>query len=77
MEPNANTFLMLFLQYKLYENISYLKEENALNGCWQVILHKGEKEEHFRKSFTGFATPDVWSRALRDFPFLPSLFTKS
>lgn len=33
MEPSFSTFLMLFLWYKLQENISYLKEENPFSEC--------------------------------------------
>lgn len=45
MEPRFSTFLMLFPGYKLQENISYLKEGNALNECWRGILHKGAHQE--------------------------------
>lgn len=45
MEPSFSTFLMLFPGYKLQENISYLKEGNALNKCYtkedtQSLLEK-------------------------------------
>lgn len=45
MEPSFSTFLMLFPGYKLQENISYLKEGNALNECYtkedtQSLLEK-------------------------------------
>lgn len=39
MEPSFSTFLMLFPWYKLQENISYLREENAWNECECSILH--------------------------------------
>lgn len=49
MEPSFSTFLMLFPEYKLQENISYSKEGNVLNECRQGILHKGGNQESFRK----------------------------
>lgn len=44
MEPSFSTFLMLFPGYKLQENISYLKEGNALNECCEVSYTKEDTQ---------------------------------
>lgn len=63
MEPSFSTFLMLFPGYKLQENISYLKEGNALNECWRGILHKGAHEEPPGAKGLG----DVWCQRIWEF----------
>lgn len=64
MEPSFSTFLMLFPWYKLQENISYLKEENALNEHWQGILHNAGNEESLGKNCQGLKLrlwdPQLW-----------------
>lgn len=64
MEPSFSTFLMLFPGYKLQENISYLKEGNALNECRRGILHKGGHQEPPGKKGLQPGLWDVWCQRI-------------
>lgn len=65
MEPSFSTFLMLFPGYKLQENISYLKEGNALNECRRGILHKGAHQEPPGKRVCSMGCcGDVWCQRI-------------